>query len=171
MIQNRFKYIFLVTVIFVLAFMRLVPHPPNVTPIAAMALFAGTFFANRIWAYLVPILAMVISDLILGFHSTVVYVYAGILITVFIGSKLKKISILSVSACAFAASIVFFMVTNFGAWLHHEMYTQNFTGLLQAYVAGLPFLRNALIANLIFSYLVFFGLNGFFDIKSTVKST
>ena len=171
MVESSVKPIWILGIVILLALFRFVPHPPNVTPIAAMALFAGAFFVNRLLAYSVPIAVMVISDLVLGFHSTIIYVYTGVLVTVIIGSQLKKINFLSISTSAVVASIVFFLLTNFGAWLHHDMYTQNFSGLLQAYVAGIPFLRNALIANLLFSYLVFFGFSSFFNIKPVSEST
>ncbi len=151
----------IIGVIILLAMFRFVPHPPNATPIAAMALFAGAFFSNRIHAYLVPLVAMILSDLILGFHSTVLYVYAGIMATVVIGSFLNQVTVFRVGMAAIIASIVFFLITNFGAWMHHNMYSQDLNGLLQAYVAGIPFLRNSLIANLIFSYLVFYALTSF----------
>ena len=92
------------------------------------------------------------------------------MITVLIGSVLKQISIVNVGVAAIVASVAFFFITNFGAWLHHDMYPQNGNGLLQAYIAGLPFLRNALIANLIFSYLLFYGLNGFLSINPAYKN-
>ncbi len=160
MIITKIQPTWIVGIIVLLAFLRLVPHPPNVTPIAAMALFAGAFFSSRILAYLVPLAAMILSDLLLGFHSTIGYVYIGVAITVLIGSSLEQISVLRVAAAAVGASIVFFLITNFAAWLHHDMYPQNIEGLAQSYVAGLPFFRNSLIANLIFSYLVFYGLSG-----------
>ncbi len=171
MIQNRIQPSYLIGIVLVLALSRLVPHPPNAVPIAAMALFAGAFFTHRPLAYLVPIAAMFISDALIGFHSTVWYVYLGMALIVLIGSQLKRISIISVGVSALLASIVFFLITNFGAWLHHDMYTQDLNGLLHAYVAGLPFLRNAVIANLLFSYLIFYGLSGLFDIKTAAKST
>jgi small-conductance mechanosensitive channel len=159
----------IVGVISLLAMSRLVPHPPNAVPVAAMALFAGAFFSNRILAYFVPLAAMVLSDLVLGFHSTVWYVYAGVVITVLIGGVLKRISILRVSVAAIVASILFFLITNFGAWLHHGMYPQNLNGLSQAYTAGLPFLRNSVLANLVFSYLVFYGLNALPSMQGMAK--
>ena len=162
MVQNRAQPKYLVAIVLLLALSRLLPHPPNAVPIAAMALFAGAFFANRWLAYSIPIAAMMISDGLIGFHNTVLYVYFGVIITVLIGSGLKKVSIMNVGLAAVIASLAFFLITNFGAWLHHDMYQQNFTGLIQAYIAGLPFLRNALIANLIFSYLVFFGFSNMF---------
>ncbi len=150
---------YLIGIITVLVAFRFVPHPPNATPIAAMAIFAGAMFANRFLAYLVPLVAMLLSDLVLGLHSTIVYVYLGIAITVLLGSYLKNRTVVKVGIITVTASIIFYLLTNFGAWLHHDMYAFNLTGLQQAYVAGLPFLRNALIANLIFSYLLFYGLD------------
>ena len=121
------------------------------------------FFLIDVLAYVVPLAAMLISDWLIGFHSTLFYVYLGVADTVLIGSGLNKISVVNVGLAAILASLAFFLITNFGAWLHHEMYPQNMDGLLQAYIAGLPFLRNAVIANLIFSYLVFFGFNNLFS--------
>ena len=161
----------MIGVIIILAMFRLVPHPPNAVPIAAMALFAGAFFSNRLLAYLIPVAAMVLSDLILGLHSTVWYVYAGVAITVLIGSELKQFSILRVGIAAVIASILFFLITNFGAWLHHDMYPQNYNGLLQAFVAGIPFFRNSLIANLIFTYLVFYGFSYLFSVRPSLNTS
>lgn len=169
MIQNRIQPGYLIAIILVLAFSRLVPHPPNAVPVAAMALFAGAFFSNRKLAFTVPLAAMILSDLVLGFHSTVWYVYAGVMIVVLIGSILNQVTVFRVGIAAVVASMAFFLITNFGAWLHHDMYPQNLNGLLQAYVAGLPFLRNSLIANFIFSYLVFYGLTSFLPLQSLLK--
>lgn len=169
MIQNRIQIWYLIAIVLVLAFFRLIPHPPNAVPIAAMALFAGAFFENRALAYLVPLAAMLISDYVLGFHSTIAYVYAGVVATVLIGSLLKQISVVKVGLSAIAATLIFYLITNFGAWLHHEMYPQNMNGLLQAYVAGLPFLRNSMIANLVFTYLIFYGLNALPAMRGIAK--
>ncbi|QMU62430.1 MAG: hypothetical protein GKR92_12260 [Gammaproteobacteria bacterium] len=171
MVQNRIQPWYLIAIVLVLAFSRLVPHPPNAVPIAAMALFAGAFFSNRALAFMVPLAAMILSDLVIGFHSTVWYVYAGIAATVLIGSILNHVTVFRVGVAAVVASIVFYLITNFGSWLHHEMYTQNLSGLLQSYAAGLPFLRNSLAANLIFTYLIFFGLNYFLPLRHSLKSS
>ena len=79
----------IISVIILLAMFRFVPHPPNATPIAALAIFAGAAFSNRVLAYLVPLAVMLLSDLVIGFHSIIWYVYAGVAITVLIGSILK----------------------------------------------------------------------------------
>ena len=133
-----------------------------------MALFAGAMFKNRWLAFLIPIIAMFVSDLWLGFHSTILYVYLGMVCTVLIGSMLKKISVLNISISILAATLIFYLLTNFGAWLHHDMYPKDLNGLMQAYVAGIPFLRNSLIANFIFTYLVFYGIR-FFENENLVK--
>ena len=171
MVINKAHPAWMIGVIILLVMFRFVPHPPNATPIAAMAIFAGAVLSNRVLAYLVPLIAMLISDFVIGFHSTVWYVYASVAITVLIGSEIKQLNLLRVGAAAIIASIIFFLLTNFGAWLHHDMYTQNANGLLQAYIAGLPFLRNSLIANLVFSYLVFYGLNSFLPLQPLLKRT
>ena len=168
--MTKVQTVWLIGVVALLAMFRFVPHPPNVTPVAAMAVFAGADFSNRAGALIIPLAAMVLSDVVLGFHSTVWYVYAGVMLTVLIGSALQRFSILRVGVAAILASLLFFIITNFGAWLHHDMYPQNIVGLLQSYIAGLPFLRNSLIANLIFSYLVFYGFNRFLSARLSYSS-
>ncbi len=168
--MTKVQTVWLIGVVALLAMFRFVPHPPNVTPVAAMALFAGAYFSNRALALIIPLAAMALSDMVLGFHSTVWYVYAGVMLTVLIGSALQRFSILRVGVAAILASLLFFIITNFGAWLHHDMYPQNIVGLLQSYIAGLPFLRNSLIANLIFSYLVFYGFNRFLSARLSYSS-
>ena len=72
-------------IIFALALFRLLPHWPNVSPVAAMALFGGAYFADKKMAFIVPFVALFLSDLILGLHNTMVFVYAGFALTVAIG--------------------------------------------------------------------------------------
>ena len=170
MVLTKSHTAWIISIVTLLAMFRFVPHPPNVTPIAAMALFSGAAFTNRTLAYFIPLVAMIASDVVIGFHSTVLYVYAGVLLIVFVGSAIKQLSVVRVGVAAITASIIFYLITNFGAWLHHDIYSQNLNGLLQAYVAGLPFLRNSLIANLIFSYLVFYCFSSFLSIRFSLNS-
>ena len=158
MVLTRINTAWLIGIILLLAIFRMVPHPPNATPIAAMALFAGSMFSNRFLAYVAPLLAMLLSDILIGFHTTILYVYISFVITVFMGSKLNRISIIRLGCLIIFASILFFLITNFGVWLHNNMYPQNLSGLLQAYIAGLPFLRNSIVANIIFVFIAFYGL-------------
>ncbi|MDD3517788.1 MAG: hypothetical protein PHQ14_05530 [Chromatiales bacterium] len=148
----------LIGIVLLAALSRLLPHPPNVTPIAAMALFAGAAFADRRLAFGVPLAAMLLSDLLLGLHATLAFVYAGFVLTVLIGMRLhERRTVMRVGVAAFAASVLFFLITNFGSWLAHGMYPRTGEGLLMAYTAGLPFFRNSLFGDLFFTALIFGG--------------
>lgn len=159
MLNKKLKVSWVIAVVLLLALFRLLPHPANVTPIATMALFAGAYFSNRVLAYALPLAAMLLSDVFIGFHSTILYVYAGMIATVFIGRALTNLTSIRLGIVVLLTSFIFFLVTNFGAWLHHDLYPQTFVGLQQAYIAALPFFRNSIIANFIFSYLVFYGIS------------
>jgi hypothetical protein len=140
------------------ALMRLIPHWPNFTPIAAMALFGGAYFRKKHLALLVPLAAMFISDLILGLHQWMLAVYASFAIVVFIGIYLRnRVRVGSVLLASVLSSLLFFIITNFAIWLGSPFYPQNTAGLLECYVAGLPFLNNGILGDLFFSTLFFGG--------------
>lgn len=136
------------------AFMRLIPHWPNFTPIAAMALFGGAYFGRKYLAFAVPILAMFISDLLIGLHEGMIAVYIAFAITVSIGIAISnRLSAGRVVGAALTSSVIFFLITNFAAWMTSPMlYTQDFAGLMQCYTAGLAFFNDG-------SYGVSFFLN------------
>ena len=151
----------IVSIILVLAIYRVVPHPPNVSPVAAMALFGGAYFADRKLAFIIPLFALVVSDLIIGLHDTLPFVYGAFAITVMAGIWLRdKLSLMSIAGTALASSLLFFVVTNFGVWLFNQgLYPLTFEGLLQSYVAGIPFYSNTLIGDLFFTALLFGGFH------------
>ena len=157
-IQNH-HWKWLLTIILVLAFSRLIPHPPNFTPVCAMALLSGTAVKDLRLALLIPLLAMLLSDALLGFHSSMLFVYGAIAIIV-VTSRiwLIKHSLFSLVVASVSSALIFFIVTNFGAWLSHNMYPNTLTGLWQAYLAGIPFFKNTLISSLIFTVLSFYAL-------------
>lgn len=159
-----------VSIICLLVLFRFIPHAPNFTPVGAMALLGGLWIANLRLAMLIPLAAMLISDTVLGFHSTLIYVYAAFAFTVALGWWLSKYrNLRAVMIGAIGSSVLFFLVTNFGAWLHHDMYPQTPDGLLQAYAAGLPFFRNTLVSMLLFSALGHFVLAGLDRVIGTKK--
>ena len=157
-------------IILFLAFSRLIPHPPNFTPLGAMALLAGANFKDIRVALLIPIIAMLISDAMIGLHSSMLYVY-GSVVLIIVSSHLfiKKCTLLTMGLGALASAVVFFLTTNFGAWLSHEMYPRTLEGLQQAYVAGIPFFRNTLMSNLLFTAVGFYALRQLPD-RQTAKS-
>ena len=146
------------SIIAVLAIFRLLPHWPNVSPVAAMALFGGAYFADKRVAFIVPFLALFLSDLFLGLHNSMVFVYTGFALTVAIGFALKnRVTVTNTLFAAVAASVVFFLLTNFGSWLMSGLYVKSSAGLMQAYVAGIPFFQNSLLGNLAYTAIIFGG--------------
>ena len=102
-------------IIFALALFRLLPHWPNVSPVAAMALFGGAYFADKKMAFIVPFVALFLSDLILGLHNTMVFVYAGFALTVAIGFLLKnRVNVTNTAFAAIASSVLFFLFDQSG---------------------------------------------------------
>lgn len=137
------------------ALMRLLPHAPNFAPIAAIALFGGTYL-NKKYAIILPIAAMLLSDLFLGFHDTMVYVYGSFVLTGLLGIWLRKHkNVINVFGTAVASSVLFFLITNFGVWAQ-GMYARDLSGLFQSYVMAIPFFKNTLLGNLFYTGL-FFG--------------
>ncbi len=137
---------------------RLVPHLPNFTPIAAMALFGGAYFGRRWLAFVAPIAAMLLSDAIIGFHSGMLFVYASVALIVLLGQlALSRPTVLRVGTAALASSVLFFVITNFGTWLLSGMYPMTLSGLAACYVAAIPFFQNTVAGDLFYSALLFGG--------------
>ncbi len=138
------------------ALARVVPHPSNVTPVAAMALFGGAFLSRR-FALLYPLAVMLISDLILNlfvydipiFIPESFLVYASFLITGGLGIWCRNRRTLGVLVgVSFASSVQFFLLTNFGTWLFSGLYPQTGAGLVQCYTFALPFFQQSVLGDL-----------------------
>jgi hypothetical protein len=156
-------------IILIAALSRLIPHPANFSPIGGMALFGAACYGKRRWAFIVPILSMWISDLILNnvvygsyfdhfvwFYSGSGFTYGAFALIVTAGLFiLKKIKIPRLIAASLAASVIFFLVSNFGVWFSSGMYPQTLSGLEACYVAGLPFFRNTVAGDLVYSAILF----------------
>ncbi|HKJ33661.1 MAG TPA: DUF6580 family putative transport protein [Balneolales bacterium] len=150
------RYLVITGLIVLAAVARLLPHLPNFTPIIAIALFGGAYFADKRLAFAVPFAAMFASDLLLGFHSTMIFVYIGFALAVGLGMLIRnQISILTVGGAALAGAIIFFLITNFGVWLTGMMYPMTFQGLIASYAAGIPFFRYSILGDLIYSGVLF----------------
>lgn len=148
---------------------RLLPHPPNFTPIAAMALFAGATLSSRWQAFLVPLAAMVLSDLVLysmhtethdpaGYLAMQLVVYACFAATVSIGLALQsRRKVLPLAGAALGSSILFFVVTNFAVWVLRQgnAYPSTMEGLVACYVAALPFFQWTVLGDLGFAAVIF----------------
>ena len=144
------KSVFVVSLIFFAILSRFLPHPPNFTPIAAIALLSSKGFANRWVAFLIPIVSLFISDLFLGLHTTIPFVYGSFILIALLGRYVKKINIFSV----LLSSSIFFLVTNLGVWLLH--YPLSIEGLFQCYILALPFFLNTVIGDLVYGALLIY---------------
>ena len=149
----------LITAILIILFAalsRIIPHPANFAPIAAIALFSGAYL-NKKYACVIPIAAMLLSDIILGFHSGMIWVYGSFVIIAFMGLWLKNNKkLLRIAGTTIASSVLFFVVTNFGVWTG-GMYGYTFNGLIECYTMAIPFFRNSVAGDVLY-VAVMFGL-------------
>ena len=135
--------------------MRFLPHPANVAPVAAIALFAGTYL-NKKYALWVPLVIMIITDMFIGLHDVILYTWGSFVFVALIGMWLKSNKrLLNVGLASVISSFSFFLITNFGVWVH--WYPRNLQGLISCYTLALPFYRNTFIGDIAY-VVVFFGL-------------
>jgi len=153
------KEIFPISLILILAFARLIPHPPNFTPIIAVALISGYFFKNINLSLLILLVAMLLSDLFIGFYENMIFVYASLLLITFVFHKIsKKINYKNLFIYCFAGSLIFFIFSNFGVWalgspgVLDVAYERNISGLVECYILAIPFFGNTFLSTLIFAY-------------------
>jgi hypothetical protein len=158
MTTNHSRLLALLSAILVAAAGRLVPHPPNFTPVDAMALFSGAYLGRRLVAFAAPLGALFLSDLVLGFYHGMATVYSATALIVLIGwFAVKRVSPLRVGLAAIAGSILFFLVTNFGVWAGSGIYPHTSAGLAACYAAAIPFFKNTLAGDLFYAVLLFGG--------------
>lgn len=150
------RLLILTGLIIAAAIVRLLPHPPNFAPIAAMALFGGAYFNKKALAFIIPLSALFLTDLFLGFHNTMWAVYLGFILIVGLGIiMLKKKSVLTVILASFSASVLFFVITNLAFWATDTLYPITLTGLAACFTAAIPFFHNTLIGDLFFTGVMF----------------
>ncbi|MDR2765643.1 MAG: hypothetical protein LBB90_11520 [Tannerella sp.] len=153
-------------VILLAAVSRLIPHPAGFVPIAGMALFGAAYYGKRYWAYFIPIAAMMLSDFVLntwvysahmdGHLFWFLYTYGALALIVLMGTfTLKRVRVLNVAGSAVGASVIFYLVTNFGTWISSGMYPHTLEGLETCYIAALPFFRNGLAGDLLYTGVLF----------------
>jgi len=149
-----------IAIIFVLIgiSLRLLPHPPNFTPIFAIALFGGVYLSRKT-ALSLPLIIMLVSDIFIGTYEPklMIFVYASFLLCVGIGLWLKKHKKWqTILGSSIFSALIFFFLTNLAVWAFTPWYAKTFSGIIQCYTMALPFFRNTLLGN-IFYVAVFFG--------------
>jgi hypothetical protein len=155
--------------ILVAAFSRLLPHPANFTALGAIALFGGVYLDKR-YAVAVPLIAMLISDYVIGFYGGMYWVYGSFVLIGMVGLWLRNHKTPgTILAGTVFSSILFFIVTNFGVWFTPaSMYAKTWNGLIECYAAAIPFFRNSIGGDLIFVVLLFGAYEG---VLAAVKKT
>ena len=144
------KNFFLVSIILFAIFSRFIPHPPNFTPITAIALLSSKGFTNRWIIFLIPIISLFISDLFLGLHNSIPFVYGAFILITLLGISAKKIKVSTV----LMSSAIFFLVSNFGVWFSN--YPITLDGLLSCYTLAIPFFFNTILGDLVYSAIMIY---------------
>lgn len=148
-----------VVLILLAAASRLLPHPPNFAPVAAIGLFAGATLDKRA-AWLVPFAALILSDAFLGFYLPIAMLmnYLGFAACLALGTLLlqKQRGVGRIAVAGLASAVAFFVISNLGMWLS-GYYPRTLAGLSECYVAAIPFFRNTLASDLLFSGALFGG--------------
>ncbi len=176
--MNKNKNIFIIIgIILVAAFSRLIPHPLNFAPLAGMALFGGYYFEKKWQSYFTIAASWWLSDLVLNnliysryftkftwLSTSYITIAISLFVIILIAKWLiKKIDIQSVGLASLLSSIAFFLITNFGAFL--ELYPKTANGLVAAYMAGLPYFKNTILGDLVYSAIIFGIYQLFFSEK------
>ncbi|MBN2820872.1 MAG: hypothetical protein JXP36_18005 [Bacteroidales bacterium] len=151
------------------AFSRLIPHPPNFAPIGAMALFGAAYFSKKHIALIIPVLSMWLSDIVINntiyakyfdgftfFYQGFYWTYLAFVLIGLVGFLLlKRTKPHNILIASLSASILFFIISNFGVWTSGTMYTKDFRGLLTCYTVAIPFFKNSLMGDLVYCGILF----------------
>ena len=156
------KEIFPISLILILALARLMPHPPNFTPIVAVAIMSSCFFRNIYLSFAIIIVSMLLADVFIGFYNNMFFVYLSLLLIAFIFFKIStKVKLQNLFIFGFLGSVIFFLISNFGVWIVSGMYEKNLNGLAYCYFLALPFFVNTVLSTIIFIYSAFVANNLF----------
>ena len=157
-------------IILLAAFTRIMPHPPNFSPMAAIGLFGAAHFAKKWQAFFIPLIGIWVSDLVINnyvysssssnfvwFYSGFYWQYISYILIIFTGLFIfnRGISLTKTAGGMISSSGIFFLVSNFGVWAGGTMYPKNFGGLITCYAAGVPFIHNTIISDVLFTTVLF----------------
>jgi len=155
--------------------LRLLPNAPNFAPVGAIAIFAGIYLGKK-WSWAIPVAMMFVSDLFIGVYDWKIMaaVYTCFIVSVFIGRIVRNINsavevrpqgtaevsprqlpsalrqLLLLASGSLAGSILFFLVTNAAVVFFGNWYPHTFAGVMQSYIAGIPFFRNTVLSDLFY---------------------
>ncbi len=163
------RYGILSLLVLLAAFSRIIPHPSNFAPIGAMALFGAAYFSKKHIGFLIPILSLWLSDLFINnviyaqyfdgfvfFYPGFYWNYLAFALIGIIGFLLhKKTKFQHILAASLSASVLFYLVSNFGVWASGTMYAMSFSGLITCYAAGISYFQNTVLGDLVYCGVLF----------------
>jgi hypothetical protein len=155
---NNLPFFAITAIVIITIASRFIPHPFNFTAIGAIALFSGAVIRDKRYAFLIPLFILFLTDLIIGFHFSMLPVYGCFMFTVWMGTTIKNsLKVKSILFSSLISSMVFYLVTNLPFWyLDLQLYPMTLSGTLDSYVMALPFFRNQVLGDLFYN-LVLFG--------------
>ncbi len=159
-LKSHFPFLSLIILITLIVFLRVFIPVPNVTPVAAIALFGAAYIRRKELAVFLPLIILFVSDIILGLYSPVLMagVYGSFVLISFIGFYLlRKISFSRLVAGSLVSSVIFFIVTNFVVWAEGLWYPMTLSGLFNCYYLALPFFRYEIAGTLVFTLFFFYS--------------
>ncbi len=156
------KMKFVLALIAIVALGRILFHPFNFTPIGAIALFAGTYLTDKRKAFLFPLIALLVSDIVIeltggrGFYPDMIFVYGSFALITALGFLLRgREQRQTIMVASLVSSLLFFFITNFGTWLMYDIYPKNGEGLINCYIAGIPFFKGTVMGDLFYNIILF----------------
>ena len=145
-------------IFFFLTISRLIPHEPNFTPILSLSIL-GFLFSTILWVKVLIVLgSMFFSDLIIGTHDFILYVYFSLILLIIVSNSKNYIYMM------FLGPLIFFIITNFGVWLNSWYYTKNITGLIECFYMAIPFFKNTIFSTFFYCILILLTKN-FYQIQ------
>lgn len=153
---DRYQWLAVILLVFMVASMRMLPHPDNFTPVGALGLFAGAFLGQRA-AWLLPVGALLLGDALIGFYAlpVMLMVYLGFAASTLVGRIFlaKQRSPGRLFGAVFVAALLFYLLSNFAVWLLY--YPPTWSGLLACYTSALPYFGRSLLGDLLYTSLLF----------------
>lgn len=158
---------------------RIIPHPFNMTPLIAVSLFSGAKFDDKKYAFMVPVITLLLSDVVLSYmnhypllHDTIFFTYGSVLLIALLGMLLKKqsFSIVKTAGLSVLSSLLFFILSNVGVWMFSNLYTPDMAGLVKCFVLAIPFNKFSWIGDMAFS-LTLFGIYDLIIVKYYTTKT
>ncbi len=169
----QIKPVFVAIIVAIAAFSRILPHPANFSPLSAISILGGLYISQKYWAILIPLLSIWISDLFINnviysqyypeftwFYDGFYWQYSSYIIIGLMGMLLKQnISFLKLTGLSLSASLLFFLISNFGCFMASEFYSKDINGLILCYGAGIPFFSATVLGDLVYTLLLSFAIN------------